>query len=291
MIRLFRPLIRKFGGIGIKYFPKYLTPLKDELKQSNTGVLYEIYVGKMMLNAILSFITVFIFVIVSFMIFRVPFTFAIVSAFIASVTLSLIIFTLYHSYPLQLVTSKRNSIEANMPFAINHISAIAASGLPPFVMFKLISNIVEYGQVAKESRRIVRNVETFGMDINTAIRNVAETTPSAKFKQFLFGIISTIETGGDIRKYLDNASKEALFDYRLIREKYIQTLSTYADFYTAVLIAAPLFFISTLSVMSMIGGQIFGLSIPSAIKIGVYVFIPLLNVVFIAFIHYTQPNA
>lgn len=287
---MLKSLVRYFGGIGIKHFPEYLAPLKDELRQSNMGVLYELYVGKMILNAILSFFVVFVFVFASFLFFNVPFTITVISAILGAITLSFVILTLYHSYPFHLITSKRNNIESNMPFAINHIAAIAASGVPPFVMFKLIANIVEYGQISKEARRVVRNVETFGMDINTAIKNVAETTSSSKFRQFLFGIVSTIETGGDLRTYLENSSKEALFEYRLIREKYIQTLSTYADFYTAVLIAAPLFFISTLSVMSLIGGSIFGLSIPNAIKIGVYVFIPLLNVVFIMFIHYTQPS-
>jgi len=70
----------------------------------------------------------------------------------------------------------------------------------------------------------------------------------------------------------------------------MQTLSTYADFYTAVLIAAPLFFVSVLSVMSLVGGSVFGLSIPNAMRIGVYAMIPLMNIMFILFIHYTQPT-
>jgi flagellar protein FlaJ len=177
-----------------------------------------------------------------------------------------------------------------MPFAISHIASIAASGVPPYVAFKLISDVKEYGEISNEARRIVRNVEAFGMDLVSAISNVADRTPSTELKQFLYSIISTIETGGDLKKFLDNAAKEALFEYRIVREKYMQTLSTYADFYTAVLIAAPLFFISTLSVMSLVGGEVFGLSIPTAMRIGIYALIPLLNIIFIIFIHYTQPS-
>ena len=91
-------------------------------------------------------------------------------------------------------------------------------------------------------------MDIFGMDITSAVRNVADRTPSQKFKQFLVGIVSTIETGGDLKKYLETTAKEALFEYKLKREKYLQTPSTYADFYTAVLIAAPLFFVSILSI-------------------------------------------
>ena len=57
-----------------------------------------------------------------------------------------------------------------------------------------------------------------------------------------------------------------------------------------MLIAAPLFFISILAVMALIGGQIFGLGIPLAMRLGVYLLIPLLNTMFLLFVHYTHPT-
>jgi flagellar protein FlaJ len=141
-----------------------------------------------------------------------------------------------------------------------------------------------------ESARIVRNIDVFGMGVTNAIKNVADRTPSDNFKQFLYGIISTIETGGNLKQFFETTGQDALFDYRLKREKYLQTLSTYADFYTAVLIAAPLFFISILAVMALIGGQVLGLSIPVAMRLGIFVLIPLLNIMFLVFINYTQPR-
>jgi flagellar protein FlaJ len=101
--------------------------------------------------------------------------------------------------------------------------------------------------------------------------------------------VSIIETGGDLSKFLENASKEALFDYKLKRESYLQTLSMYADIYTAVLIAAPLFFVSVLSIMALVGGQVLGLDVPTALRLGIYGIIPIMNIAFLAFIHYTQP--
>jgi len=91
-------------------------------------------------------------------------------------------------------------------------------------------------------------------------------------------------------QYLKNSAKEALFNYRLKREHYLSTLSTYADLYTAVMIAAPLFFISILSVMSLIGGKLMGMQITDAMKIGVYGVMPMLNILFILFLHFTQPR-
>ena len=279
------------GGFGTRHFKGSLKPLKEEIIKSNLDMLFEIYVGKMILISMLAFLVTFSFIFGVFLFIGTSLLFALFGGIIFAVAIGFAVLTLYHSYPFHLLTSKKNSVEGNMPFAINHMAAISASGVPPFVMFKLLTSIPEYGEVANEAKRIVRNVDTFGMDVVSAMRNVAERSPSAEFKQFIYGIISTIETGGDLKKYLENSAKEALFDYRLKREKYLQTLSTYADFYTAVLIAAPLFFVSVLSVMSLVGGEVFGLSIPAAMRIGVYVMIPLMNIMFIMFIHYTQPTA
>jgi flagellar protein FlaJ len=289
-VTFYKDSINYFSSLGMRYLPNYLKPLKEEMKKSNLSILFEVYVGRMILFTFFSFFISFIAVTFILTIFYIPPIFTLIGAFAVGGSVAVGVLTFFHSYPFQLITSKKNSIDGNMPFAISHMSAIASSGVPPYVIFKLLSTIKEYGEIANESKRIVRNVELFGMDFISAIKNVGDRTPSTQFKQFLYGIISTTETGGSLQEYMDNASREALFDYKLKREKYLQTLSTYADFYTAVLIAAPLFFVSVLSILSLIGGQIFGLDIPTAMKLGIYVVIPLLNTAFIMFIHYTQPK-
>lgn len=279
------------GNLGTRYFSSYFSTLKEEIIKSNLSILYEIYIGKMLFLTIASFFVSLFGITFVFLYFvQLPLFFAAASGFIGAAASSVTIMFIFYSYPFHQLTTKKTSIESNMPFAINHMAAIASSGVPPFIVFKLLMNVKEYGEIAHEFRRIVRNTEVFGMDILSSIKNVADRTPSPQFKQFLYGIVSTITSGGDLKLYLENSGKESLFDYRLKREKYLQTLSTYADFYTAVLIAAPLFFVSILSIMSLIGGQILGLSIPTAMRLGIYALIPAMNIIFLLFIHYTQPR-
>jgi flagellar protein FlaJ len=288
---LYKKLAISFGKIGLKYFSSYFAPLKEEIMKSNLNILFELYVGRMLLFSFLAAGIALIAISIGLMILGFDSLFSVFGGLILSLVTFLVFLTSYHSYPLHLMNSKKNNIEANMPFAINHMAAIASSGVPPFVIFKLISNVHEYGEIANESRRIVRNTEIFGMDIITAIKNVANRTPSDSLRQFLAGITSTIETGGDLKKYLEEAAKDTLFDYSIKREKYTQTLSMYADIYTTVLVAAPLFLVTILSVMSMIfESSIFGMSITTAMKLGTYILIPFLNILFILFIHYTQPK-
>ena len=288
---MYKTSVRALGNFGARYFSNYFGSLKEEIIKSNLSILYEIYIGKMLLLTIASFFASLFGIAFVFIYFvQLPLLFAVASGFVGAAAASATTLSLFYSYPFHQLTTKKTSIESNMPFAINHMSAIASSGVAPFVVFKLLMNIKEYGEITHEFQRIVRNTELFGMDILTSIKNVADRTPSPQFKQFLYGIVSTITSGGDMKVFLDNSGKEALFDYRLKREKYLQTLSTYADFYTAVLIAAPLFFVSILSIMSLIGGNILGLSIPTAMRLGIYVLIPAMNMIFLLFVHYTQPR-
>jgi len=287
---MIKKLILSLADFGLKRFPNYFKPLEEEIRFANIGTIFEIYVGRMLFLSLFSFVMVFIYMSFMLIIFaNLPVWFSVPGAFFISSLIGLGILIIFHSYPYQVLTSKKTSIDSNLPFALNHMSAIAASGVPPATMFRLLSGVKEYGQVSEEANLIVRNMETFGMDMITAVKQVADRTPSQRLREFLYSVISTIETGGDLRRFLKGITQEALFEYRLKRERYLSTLSTYADFYTAVLIAAPLFFISILSVMSMIGGTIMGMSILDAMQLGIYAFIPLLNVVFIAFVHLTQP--
>jgi len=82
-------------------------------------------------------------------------------------------------------------------------------------------------------------------------------------------------------------------------------LTTFASFYTALLVAAPLFLITILAILEVIGGTLFGLPIKSScgvlgallgqcqigvIDIGAYIFIPLANTIFIIVLEVTQPE-
>jgi flagellar protein FlaJ len=283
-------IVLGLSDLGLKRFPDYFKPLKEEIKYAGLGVIFEVYVGRMILISGFSFLAVFIHMTFMLTFFgEFPLWFSLPGAFFIAAIIAFTLLIIFHSYPYQVMSSKKGSIEANLPFALNHMTAVASSGVPPATIFRLLMGIKEYGQVADEATSIVRNMETFGMDMITAIKQVANSTPSDRFREFLFSIISTIESGGDLRRFLKNITQESIFEYKLRRERYLETLQTYADFYTAVMIAAPLFFISILSVMSMIGGSIMGMDIVVAMELGIYVFIPLINIAFVAFIHMTQP--
>ena len=85
-------------------------------------------------------------------------------------------------------------------------------------------------------------------------------------------------------------AEDTMNTYRLERKKYVETLSTYSDIYTGILIAAPLLFMVTLAIINILGGVIAGLSVGTLALFGTYIVIPFLNIVFILFLNIVQPE-
>jgi flagellar protein FlaJ len=200
-------------------------------------------------------------------------------------------FMMFYYYPSGKIKTRIRNINHNLPFAINHLAAVAGAGVPPTKMFRLLAESEEYGEISEEISKVSDYVDVFGYDLVTAIKSVSMTTPAAFFKEFLEGIISTIESGGDIKGYLNQKSSESMVNYEIERQKYLETISTYSDIYTGILIAAPLFFVVALSLVSVLGGRIAGLEISTVVMLGAFLVIPALNILFIMFLSVTQPAA
>lgn len=279
-----------FTGMSNK-MDLYFDPLKDALESSSIDILPKTYITLSLSTSFFAAIcSVMIIIFEAGIIYIGPIALALGLTLVPVVSF-LVVFSLFYMYPFQRVHEKTQNINTNLPFAINHMSAIASAGVPPVKCFEMIADFKEYGEVSSEAKNIVRRINVLGEDITQSIKYTAQNTPSREFKELLFGILSVIESGGNLKEYLNEMAEMALFNYKLSRKKYIHSLSTYADIYTAILIAAPLFLVAILAVMNIVPGQgIGGMSIIYFMTIGIYVIIPVLNVAFILFIMYTQPE-
>jgi len=114
---------------------------------------------------------------------------------------------------------------------------------------------VIYGEVALEFRQAVRDADFFGYDIINALKQLTETTPSRKLREFLQDLISTVESGGNISQFLQDRvfilQEEAKFE----QKQFLQFLGLVAEIYVTIFIAGPLFLIVILVVMGMMGSS------------------------------------
>ena len=286
-----RALANRYFSNITKVFPEYFKPLKKALDVSDIKWVPQTYIGVMTAISLFTAISTFSIILIMAIQLKLTLYLTLVGLIVVPLSTFSLTFLLFYIYPFQLVSQKQKSIDTNLPFAINHMSAIASSGVPPEKAFEMLVEFGDYGGITEESKMIVRRIKVMGEDITTAIHYVAKKTPSESFKELLYGILSIIESGGNLKDYLSEMSEIALFNYKLSRKRYVETLSTYADIYTVILIAVPMFLVSILAVMNVVPDSNVGsMSILDFMRLGVYGLMPIMNIGFLAFIIYTQPE-
>ncbi|MBI2142818.1 type II secretion system F family protein, partial [Candidatus Woesearchaeota archaeon] len=207
--------VRKISLLLVDTFPEFFGFLYNALRAANVKVLSNTYVNIMILSTLFVMSSSFIIMLVTFFVIGYPIYQIALRAFILSIISGFACATIFYAYPFVKIKERRRNIMTNMPFAINHMAAVATSGVPPVSMFELIAASREYAEIGIEVKKIVDFINIFGYDLLTAIRTVAATTPSQPFKEFLEGMVSTIETGGDLDRYLRQEADQAALTYNL----------------------------------------------------------------------------
>lgn len=276
--------MKKYADNLVEKYPKFFEPLFGHFKMVEMELLSRTYVSMMLFFTIISFPGIFLF----FLALNFAFNLSILTILIISFFGTIFTFFGFYLYPASLIGGKNKKIKLELPFALVHMSAVAGSGAQPLSIFELIADSDEYLELRKEIKKILNYVNLFGYNLTNALKNVAATTPNPEFKELLNGMISTIETGGDLKEYLKEKADEALNTYKLDRKKQVEALATYSEIYTAILIASPLLLLVTLAIINSIGGSIAGLSIATIAWLGILGALPLLNVGFMVFITASQ---
>ncbi len=269
-------------------YKQQLQGFHKSLRASGIKVLSKTYVSMIFLSAAIAFIIV---TILASAFFSAPnIIIQILRGIMLGALAVVVTAVVMYFYPSSIAKTRESAIKEDLPFVIINMAAVAGSGAKPISLFKTILSSEEYPGLRDEIKKIVNYVTLFGYDLSTALRAVARDTPSLRFKDLLDGIVNTIESGGDLKEYLNAMADEALTTYRLERTKAVEQVGTYSDIYTTILIAAPLLFFVTLAIIQTMGGEIGGMSVATLATFGTYLVIPLLNVGFIIFINAVQPK-
>lgn len=272
-----------FGGFADKY-ENLFRIIKDNLPKANMKIAFRTYMSMLFLFTLIIYFASLITMIVTLQFIQLTALLQIAYIIFVPILVAMLSAMFFAFYPSQKAGARRKNIETNLPFMLTHMGAIAESGVPPYVIFRLVSEFSEYGEITKEMGKIVRNIDSFGIDPLTAVKEVAEKSPSDDFKEILLGFVTTTESGGNVKVFLKSAADQALFNWKTKRERFVQQLSQYAEFYTGLLIAAPLIIIAVFSVLNQIEPNIAGYDILDLMKLSIYLLIPILNGAFLLFL-------
>jgi len=274
---------RFFRNFAEKLSPKF-DSLSRDLKKANIRFLLSSYLAMMIMSSVIAFgIGMIVFVIL--MLFSLSNWIFILLPF-GFVGLALAGF---YFYPANEADTVQKNISYELPFATIHMSAIAGSNIEPVKILKIIAASTEYPNVGNEIRKVVTQIEIYGYDLVTALKNVSARVSNKRLSELFSGLATNISTGGALKNYLEKKSESFLTDYRLERQKYSALAGTFMDVYISILIAAPLVLMMMFIVMDVAGLGLGGLDIMTLLMLSV-VAIVIVNIIFIIVINMKQPR-
>lgn len=273
--------IRCLGGISEKLVPNFSELAKD-LKKGNIPILTSTYLSMALLAGLIAFgigaIGAAGLVAISFSNIKfiwIPFG------------LLGLVWAGFYLYPASEASSGDKQVSQELPFATIHMAAIAGSNIEPTKIFKIIADSKEYPYMGTEVRKVIAQINLYGYDLVTALKNVASKTSNKDLAELFGGLATNIATGGELKNFLEKKAETYLLDYKLEREKYSDLAGTFMDVYISILIAAPLVLMMMFIVMNVAGvggGLSLNLVLPLAIG-GVAV----VNVIFLFALNAKQP--
>ncbi len=156
--------------------------------------------------------------------------------------------------PEMALRARRRNVEANLPYALNFMAAMAAAGVVPEEIFGAIGKQKVYGEVRLEAAQIYRDTRLFGKDLIQAMHDGSRRSPSPMFEEFLQGAINTITSGGNFKVYLLARAEQVTEENRRRMTSFLEGLGVMAESYVVVAAAAPLFLIVIISVLAVLSG-------------------------------------
>ncbi|MXR41422.1 secretion system protein [Halobaculum sp. WSA2] len=176
--------------------------------------------------------------------------------------------------------ARASQIEATLPRTVAFVYALSRSGMAlPAVLETLSRNEDVYGEAARELGVAVRDMNTFGTDVITALERMAERSPSQNMSEFGENLASVLGSGRELSGFLRDQYERYQEEAESQQEQYLELISTFAEAYVTVLVAGPLFFITILVVIGIVISDTLPL-----LRAVVYLGVPLASFGFVVYI-------
>ncbi|AGB32563.1 type II secretion system F domain-containing protein [Natrinema pellirubrum DSM 15624] len=183
-------------------------------------------------------------------------------------------------YPSYLADGRARRIEASLPAAVAFLYALSKSGMAvPDAVRVLADQEDTYGEVAAEFSVAVREMDTFGTDVITALETMGRRSPSPQFREFTENLVGVLRSGQPLSTFLERQYRDYREEAESQQESALGLLATLAEAYVTVLVAGPLFLITILVVIGIAAGETFG-----QLQLLVYLFLPLANLGFVVYL-------
>jgi flagellar protein FlaJ len=238
--------LKIFGSFFRKH--NLLSGLDSELKKSKIGLSRVQYLSLASFYTILFILAVLVLSVLVYAVSR--FDPAIISA-VAFLAILLWGAGLIY-YPTNVSHTRRRDIDAKLPMAIGYISAMASADIPIDRILSDLGKLELYGEISKEANSISVMTNIFGMDILEAIKEASRFSPSRKFSEFLSGIGTTVNSGGNLKDYLIGKARQYNSELTIGIKRNVESIGVLAESFITVGVAFPLMLMIIVGVIAVL---------------------------------------
>ncbi len=198
-----------------------------------------------------------------------------------------ITYMLFLAYPGFRAGERKGSIDKNLPYAVTFMYALSRGGMNVIEILRSLSKCTDtYDEAAMEVDVILRDMDYFGSDLRSALHNICEITPSEKFRDLMYNLLTVIDSGGDIPAYFRDKSEQYLNHAKVEQKGFLETLGLIAESYVTAFVAGPLFIIILGVMMSVMGS-----GSNAMIYAIIYAVIPIGSIMFVVMVSIITPGA
>jgi flagellar protein FlaJ len=272
----------KYSEIAFRVFGRFTRGkryivLQEALRRARATVTADIYAAMAIFSACLSAIAgMLLGFFISFMLGLSPIFAGIVSILVGSALGGLAYFVTIQ-YPSVIASERARKIDLALPYSLGFMHAMSRSEATIVDIFRELSTRKDMGELQKEAQVFMRDIEYLGRDPVSALRSLARSTPSEKFRGFLEVLVSIIETGGDVTPYLATKVSEFHTALRDENKKIVSSMELMAELYVIMVQFLPLLFLAILIFIGFMPNQVIDINL---LRILVYVWVPLGSIMF-----------
>jgi len=150
---------------------------------------------------------------------------------------------------------RRARIDYLLPYGAAYLYALSQGGVSLFEAIRALADArAEYGALAAEFDTAINDIDHLGAAPIGALETLKDRTASDALASFLEGLIGTVESGGNVTRYLEAQSEEFYREVEREQSAFLEEVALYAELYVGLLVVAPIFAVIVLVVVGVIGG-------------------------------------
>ena len=137
-----------------------------------------------------------------------------------------------------------------LTLALGFFATMASADIPIDIIMRELGNAIQYGEISREARSIWLRSTLFGQDIVTSIRTAVKNSPSQRFSEFLQGIITSVNSGGDLKLYFIAKADQYQNELSTLIKQNSNSLGILSESFVTVGVAFPLILLIIVGVVA-----------------------------------------